>query len=188
MALPFLAPAPATDLPGGPDDDERRMAVAFDAAEAALARGDCPFGAAVVLGGEAVALCGSTEHSRGSTTGHAEMDALAEAARALGVPLLHGATLYCTHEPRVMCAGALLHAQVDRVVVGTLRADLPLLFRHGQVTCATLVADASRPPASRSGVLADRGLKLFPRLEAVGSSSPAAACDSHDGGRRAPGR
>src|SRR3712207_5453966 len=127
MARTLTAPDPRA-IGGGLD--EAWMALAFDAAEAALAGGDCPFGAAVGKEGELLAVCASTEHSAGSTTRHAEMNALAAATATLGVPLLHGATLYSTHEPCLMCTGALLHAQVDRLVVATLRDDVPARFRQ----------------------------------------------------------
>lgn len=94
------------------------MEVALRAAEQAAARGEVPVGAAAVHGGRLVAVCHNEREMRPDPTAHAELLALRAAARALKAWRLSGTTLYVTLEPCVMCAGALVHARVDRLVYG----------------------------------------------------------------------
>ncbi len=98
--------------------DERWMAEALRLSREAGARGEVPVGAFVVVGGEAVGTGGNQPIGAVDPTAHAEIVALREAARRVGNYRLEGAVLYCTLEPCVMCAGALVHARVARVVFG----------------------------------------------------------------------
>jgi tRNA(adenine34) deaminase len=100
-------------------DDAHWMRVALEEADAAAERGEVPVGCVVVdAGGRALARGHNARESLADPTAHAEMIALREAAaRALGWRL-DGATAYVTLEPCPMCAGALVHARVARVVYG----------------------------------------------------------------------
>lgn len=91
------------------------MAVAFDEARAAAARGEVPVGAAVVRGGAVVAAAGNRTLERDDPTAHAEMLAIRAAGRALGSQRLAGCDLYVTLEPCAMCAGALSFARIRRL-------------------------------------------------------------------------
>lgn len=95
------------------------MRAALDEARAALATDDVPIGA-VVLGhdGEVVGRGRNVREADADPTGHAEVVALREAARARGEWRLDGCTLVVTLEPCTMCAGAAVLARVDRVVFG----------------------------------------------------------------------
>jgi len=95
------------------------MSAALDEARAALATGDVPIGA-VVLGpnGTVVGRGRNVREAEGDPTGHAEIVALREAAKATGSWRLEGCTLVVTLEPCTMCAGAAVLARVDRVVFG----------------------------------------------------------------------
>jgi tRNA(adenine34) deaminase len=104
-----------------PTDDEL-MALAIEEAEAAAAAGDVPIGALVVVGGEIVARRHNERERRPDPTAHAEILALADAARALGTWRLTEATLVVTLEPCPMCAGALVASRLGRLVYGA--ADL----------------------------------------------------------------
>jgi tRNA(adenine34) deaminase len=93
------------------------MTVALDEARAAGAAGDVPVGCVIVLGDEVIGRGRNRrEHDR-DPTAHAEVVALREAARALGMWRVE-ATLYVTQEPCPMCAGALVNARVARLVYG----------------------------------------------------------------------
>ncbi len=99
--------------------DARWMREAIVEAEQATLAGDVPVGAVVVGGDGALLARGrNRREERQDPTAHAEIDAMREAARALGHWRLGGATLFVTLEPCPMCAGALVNARVARVVYG----------------------------------------------------------------------
>jgi len=100
-------------------DDEHFMRLALAEAEGAMATGDVPVGAIVVDATSAVIGTGQNRREIDrDPTGHAEIVALRAAASHLGTWRLHGATLFVTLEPCVMCAGALVNARIERVVYG----------------------------------------------------------------------
>jgi len=80
---------------------------------------EVPVGAVAVRSGEIVGRAFNAPISRRDPTAHAEILALREAAQKLGNYRLEGVTLYCTLEPCVMCAGALVQARVRRLVFGS---------------------------------------------------------------------
>ncbi|HKY03313.1 MAG TPA: tRNA adenosine(34) deaminase TadA [Blastocatellia bacterium] len=98
------------------DEDFMRQALAE--AESARAKGEVPVGAVVVLGDEVKGRGHNLVIQTGDPTAHAEIIALREAARTVGNYRVTGATLYSTIEPCAMCAGALVHARVARLVFG----------------------------------------------------------------------
>ena len=99
-------------------DDEYWMRHALDAARAAGARGEVPVGAVVVHQGQLIATGGNAPIENQDPTAHAEISALRAAARKLGNYRLDDCELYVTLEPCAMCAGAMLHARLKRVVFG----------------------------------------------------------------------
>jgi tRNA(adenine34) deaminase len=99
--------------------DEEFMAQALQQARHALAAGEVPIGAIVVSEhGQVIGRGFNHPISANDPTGHAEVMAMREAARHVGNYRLTGATLYCTLEPCVMCAGAIAHARIRRLVFG----------------------------------------------------------------------
>ena len=99
-------------------DDARWLDEALSLARAAAARGEVPVGAIVVRDGQAIGRGGNAPIADSDPTAHAEIAALRDAARSLSNYRLPGATLYVTIEPCAMCAGAILHARIARVVFG----------------------------------------------------------------------
>jgi tRNA(adenine34) deaminase len=91
---------------------------ALQLARGCLDHGDVPIGCVVVQGDRELAAAGNERELRGDPTAHAEVLALRAAAEALGTWRLEGCTLVVTLEPCAMCAGAVVLARVDRVVVG----------------------------------------------------------------------
>ena len=105
-------------LPGEGSDDEKFMEQALAEARRASQNGEVPVGAVLVIDG-LVRGRGTNEMINSSDpTAHAEMMALREAGETMGNYRLTGSTLYSTIEPCAMCAGALIHARVERLVYG----------------------------------------------------------------------
>lgn len=94
------------------------MLEALAEARAAGAAGEVPVGAVIELGGQIVGRGANSPIARHDPTAHAEVLAIREAAARIGNYRLTGATLYCTLEPCVMCAGALVTARIQRLVFG----------------------------------------------------------------------
>jgi tRNA(adenine34) deaminase len=99
-------------------DDAAWMELAIAQARAAAAMNEVPVGCVIVKDGAVIASGHNLRESERDPTAHAEMIAIRAAARAIGDHRLGGATAYVTLEPCAMCAGALVHARVDRVVYG----------------------------------------------------------------------
>jgi tRNA(Arg) A34 adenosine deaminase TadA len=96
------------------------MRIALEAAQAAAGRGETPVGAVVVdpVSGEVIAIGANGPIGAHDPTAHAEIVALRAAAAKLGNYRLTGLTLVVTLEPCAMCAGAISHARVGRLVFG----------------------------------------------------------------------
>jgi tRNA(adenine34) deaminase len=100
-------------------DDEAQMAIALGEADLAAREGEAPVGC-VIRGpdGAELARAHNLREQLKDATAHAEVVALRRAAKVAGSWRLPGATVYVTLEPCIMCAGALMHARVARVVYG----------------------------------------------------------------------
>jgi tRNA(adenine34) deaminase len=98
--------------------DERFMQAALELAQEAWRDGEVPVGAVVVEDGEIVGRGYNQPISRNDPTAHAEVMALRDAGCRLGNYRLPGCELFVTIEPCSMCAGAILHARIARVVFG----------------------------------------------------------------------
>lgn len=101
-----------------PQSDADYMQRALALARAAAAQGEVPVGALVVRGSEIIGEGANRPIGQHDPSAHAEIEALRAAGRALGDYRLTGATLYVTLEPCIMCASAIVHARIDRVVFG----------------------------------------------------------------------
>jgi tRNA(adenine34) deaminase len=99
-----------------PSNDEAFMRRAYELARLAEAAGEVPVGALVVRDGGIIAEGFNRPISTHDPTAHAEMVALRAAAAAVDNYRLPGTTLYVTLEPCAMCAGAMVHARVQRLV------------------------------------------------------------------------
>jgi tRNA(Arg) A34 adenosine deaminase TadA len=142
------------------DHDEAHMRIALAAAQAAAAAGEAPIGAVVVdpATNQAIAEAGNAPIGLHDPSAHAEIRALRLAAERIGNYRLTGLTLYVTLEPCAMCAGAISHARIGRLVYG---ADDPKggAVAHGprffeQPTCHWR-------PAAVGGVLAEESAALL---------------------------
>ncbi|MHB1245624.1 MAG: tRNA adenosine(34) deaminase TadA [Sulfuriferula sp.] len=148
-------------------DDEFYMRKALQLARQAWDAGEVPVGALVVLDDFIVGRGYNAPISRHDPSAHAEMMALRDASQQLGNYRLPGVSLYVTLEPCAMCAGAIMHARVARVVFGA--ADLKTgaagsvlnlfaetrLNHHANVTSGVLAAECG---AMLSDFFAERRL------------------------------
>ena len=128
---------------------EEHMRAALKQAKAALDLGEVPVGAAVVCGGEVIALAHNEREMTLDPTAHAEVLAIRRAAKKLGRRRLSGCTLDVTLEPCPMCAGAIVMSGLKDVVYGA--AD----ERAG---CAGSVYALPEDPAFGAGIACSGGL------------------------------
>ena len=101
------------------ESDEHYMDLALAEAKKAEMAGEVPVGAVIVSSGTVIGRGSNQPISGHDPTAHAEIIALREAARRQRNYRLMNATMYCTVEPCVMCAGAMIHARLARLVFGT---------------------------------------------------------------------
>lgn len=143
------------------------MRLAIDEARAAEAAGEVPVGAIVVApDGETILGRGNNQVLRThDPTAHAEIVAMREAARALGNYRVltgeGGCTLVCTLEPCAMCAGAILHARISRLVYAA--AD-PKAGACGSVLSVMNHPQLNHRVEVISGVLAEEGGAMLTRF------------------------
>jgi tRNA(adenine34) deaminase len=131
--------------------DEQWMAQALEQARAAGAAGEVPVGAVVVRDGALISVGCNSPVAQHDPSAHAEMNALRAAAAALGNYRLDGCELFVTLEPCAMCAGAMLHARLARVVFGA--AD-PKTGAAGSVVDLFAQPQLNHQTAVQGGVLA----------------------------------
>jgi tRNA(adenine34) deaminase len=98
--------------------DETFLRQALELAGEAERAGEVPVGAVITIGDQVIGRGRNSPIARHDPTAHAEILALREAATKLGNYRLEAATLYCTLEPCIMCAGALVAARIARLVFG----------------------------------------------------------------------
>lgn len=144
--------------------DEAFMRRAIEEAANAKRAGNLPFGAVVVVNNLIVGRGHSTEVRDRDVTAHAEMHAIREASRKLGRDL-SAATIFASGEPCTMCASAIYHAQIGRIVIGATRADLPQVFRRRRIGLVELARDAAYTPIIKVGIEVERAKALFTDLD-----------------------
>ena len=105
-------------MPAGQESDRRFMLLAIEQARSAAEAGEVPVGAVIVKDGEVIASGFNRPIASHDPTAHAEMAALREAGRVLGNYRLVDCDLYVTLEPCAMCAGAIQHARIRRLIFG----------------------------------------------------------------------
>jgi tRNA(adenine34) deaminase len=139
-----------------PAFDAAMMREALTLAGQAARQGEVPVGALVVDAGRVVGRGFNAPISAADPSAHAEIRALREAAQSLGNYRLAGCTLYVTLEPCAMCAGAIMHARIARLVFGANDpktgacgsvVDLfgePRLNHHTEVKGGVLAVEAGR--------------------------------------------
>lgn len=133
------------------------MNVAIEEAKIALSEGEVPVGAVIVKDGKIIARAHNTRETDLDISGHAEINAMRLAAKALGKWTLDGCAIYVTLEPCVMCAGALLQSRISTIVYG---ADDP---QFGGVSQNGNLFDQSKALVYR-GVMKEECAELLNRF------------------------
>jgi len=151
------APGPVT-FASRDDEDAYWMGLAIAEAQVAAAKGEVPVGAVLTCSGAAVARAHNVMVGAHDATQHAEMRVLKAGAYAMGDARLVQSTLYVTLEPCAMCAGAILHARISRLVYG---ARDPKTGACGSVVDLFGDARLNHHATAEGGVLADECGKLL---------------------------
>ncbi|MGA8668782.1 MAG: tRNA adenosine(34) deaminase TadA [Terracidiphilus sp.] len=138
--------------------DSEAMEAALAEASSAAEAGEVPIGAVVVRDGEIVARGQNRVLRDNDPTAHAEIVSLREAARILGNYRLNGCTLFVTLEPCAMCAGAMIHARIDRLVLGA--AD-PKAGACGSVLSVLNHPQLNHKMSVEQGILAEESGELL---------------------------
>ena len=100
--------------------DEKYMKAAITQAKKAAAIDEVPIGCVIVHDGKIIGRGYNRRNKDKNTLSHAEMTAIRKASKVMGDWRLEGCTLYVTLEPCPMCAGAIVQARIDRVVIGCM--------------------------------------------------------------------
>ena len=130
---------------------EEYMAQALALAREAAAAGEVPVGCVIVRRGVVIGRGRNRREERGSALSHAEVEAIAQANRALGDWRLSDCALYVTLEPCPMCAGAILNARIARVWYGA--RDEAFGACGGVMNL--FMEDFPHPPALVGGILGE---------------------------------
>ena len=101
-------------------DEEKFMKEAIRQAKKAYALREVPIGCVIVYEGKIIARGYNRRNTDKNTTSHAEINAIRKASKKLCDWRLEGCTLYVTLEPCQMCAGAIVQARIDKVVIGSM--------------------------------------------------------------------
>ncbi len=100
--------------------DEKYMKAALGQARKAYELGEVPIGCVIVYEDRIIGRGYNRRNTDKNTLSHAEITAIRKASRKIGDWRLEGCTLYVTLEPCQMCAGAIVQARMDKVVIGTM--------------------------------------------------------------------
>jgi len=142
-------------------DDESWMEQALEQARLAAQAGEVPVGALVIKDGEIIGLGHNRNLLDHDPAAHAEIVALRQAAARLGNHRLTGCEMFVTIEPCAMCAGALVHARLARLVYGT--SD-PKAGAAGSVLQVLNHSGLNHKMEVRSGVLAEKCSEILQKF------------------------
>ncbi len=142
-------------------DLEKHMRTAILEAEASLRQGNHGFGAVLVSQGRAIARAHDTEETRSDPTAHAELKAIRRAASIIGKDLSE-CVLVSTHEPCLMCAGAILWSRLKTVAFGCSISDTAGQGRRRiEISCEEIFRRAHAAVEVRKGLLSGQCAVLY---------------------------
>lgn len=145
------------------------MRLAIEEARIGISENEQPFGAVVALGNEVIARTHSLKVTKCDPTAHAETLAIRAASQKLGRRILSDCVFYTTCEPCPMCLGALLNAEVNRLVIGARIQDLSSIgvFDFHNYSAENFAAMVGWNLSVESDVLREECIGLY-RQAAVG--------------------
>lgn len=150
-----------------PITPETLMRLAIEKCAAGIDQGQTPFGCAIALNGQVIAVSHNTVWQTIDITAHAEINALREACQTTGNPLLEGAIVATTCEPCPMCAAALHWARVGTIYYGATIADAAGAgFSEIDLPAEEIFRRGKRSARLESGLLRDECRELFARWQA----------------------
>ena len=152
-------------------EDAAWMELALEQAKLAATAGEVPVGALVIKEGEILGRGHNRNLLDDDPTAHAEIVALREAAAKVGNHRLNGCTLVATIEPCAMCAGALVHARIARLVYG---APDPKAGAAGSVLQVLNHPQLNHRMEIRAGVLSDQCSEILQQFFREKRQQPAA--------------
>jgi tRNA(adenine34) deaminase len=155
MSAPYI---PGDPSPDGLSTDELWMEEAIRAAQRALESGEVPVGAVVVCDTQIIGRGWNSNLTNSDPTAHAEIMALREACKNVGNHRLSNCELFATIEPCAMCAGALVHARIKRLIYG---ADDPKAGAVHSVMQVLNHPKLNHQMEVRGGVLTSRCAELL---------------------------
>ncbi len=132
--------------------EEDWMALALKQAEKAAGESEIPVGAIIVQNGKVIGEGYNSPISKCDPTAHAEIQAIRDACQLVGNYRLPDATLYVTLEPCSMCAGAIIHARIGRVVYATTEPKSGVVESQGRFFDAPFL---NHSVTAEGGVLAE---------------------------------
>src|SRR5262249_33676155 len=138
---------------GPAQEDAHWMELALELARLAATAGEVPVGAVVIKDGVVIGRGHNRNLTDSDPTGHAELVALRDAAARLGNHRLVGCTIFATIEPCAMCAGAMVHSRLARLVYG---ASDPKAGAAGSVLTVLNHPQLNHRMEVTAGVLADQ--------------------------------
>jgi len=142
-------------------DDEKWMAYAISLAERAEAEGEVPVGAVLVSDGQIIGEGWNQPITTNDTTAHAEIQAIRSACKKRNNYRLPDTTLYISLEPCVMCAGAIVHARIGRVVYA---APEPKTGAAGSCLDVFSIEQLNHKVMVEQGILAEQSSDLLKRF------------------------
>jgi len=149
-------------------DIERLMRLAIDKAREGIAAGQTPFGCAIALVEDVIAVAHNSVWATTDITAHAEIMALRQACAGTRQVHLPGAIVATTCEPCPMCMAALHWARVDTVYYGARIADATAAgFNELHISAADVVRQGGSPIKLVSGILAEECVALFDAWQAT---------------------
>jgi len=140
---------------------ERYMREAIRQAKKAYAIGEVPIGCVIVYEDKIIARGYNRRNTDKNTLSHAEISAIRKASKKMGDWRLEGCTMYVTLEPCQMCAGALVQARIDRVVIGCMN---PKAGCAGSVLNLLQMAEFNHQAEIERGVCGEECSELLRRF------------------------